>query len=239
MFSAIKYKKIVEVLRGELVSSTKIAKDYRDENGNQIIGTASENINVNIFFRGKGNKLIIGENVKLRDTYIRFDAHNAIIVIGSGVHYRGSIRAGIACEVNLGDGLTVTEKCYISCAERTQIIVGKDCMFASFNQLRTDDAHPIFDLYTKKRINVSKSIMIGNHVWLGYESVVLGGTEIGSGSVVGMRSLLKNTFPTHSLITGIPAKVVKDNIAWERTHVNLLPPFEFDSPVNEIINYKD
>lgn len=220
------------------MSITKIAKDYKDQSGNVIVGEASENINVNIFFRGKGNKLIIGENVKLRDTHIRFDAHNAIILLGDDVQYRGSIRAGIGCEVNLGKGLTVTEKCYISCAERTKIIVGEDCMFASFNQLRTDDAHPIFDLYTKKRINVSKSIKIGAHVWLGYESVVLGGTEIGSGSVVGMRSLLKSIFPTHSLIAGAPAKIIRENIAWERTHVNLLPPFEFDSPVSEIINYK-
>lgn len=221
------------------MSSTKIAKDYKDQNGNVIVGEASENINVNIFFRGKGNKLIIGKNVKLRDTHIRFDAHNAIILLEDGVQYRGSIRAGIGCEVNLGKGLTVTEKCYISCAERTKIVVGEDCMFASFNQLRTDDAHPIFDLYTKKRINVSKSITIGSHVWLGYESVVLGGSEIGSGSVVGMRSLLKDVFPTHSLIAGTPAKIIRDNIAWERTHVNLLPPFEFDGPVTEIDNYKE
>lgn len=220
------------------MSKTIIAKDFTDDSGNSITGTAVENKNVTIFFKGRNNKLIIGNNVKLVDTYIRFDAHNATIMIGDNVQYRGSIRAGISCTVKLGEGLTVTEKCYMSCAENTEIIIGDDCMFASLNQIRTDDAHPIFDLDTKMRINTSKSINIGKHVWLGYEAVILGGSNIGSGSVVGMRTLVKNNFPNNSMIAGHPAKIIKNNIAWERTHLNLHPPFEFPESRNQLLDFR-
>jgi hypothetical protein len=49
----------------------------------------------------------------------------------------------------------------MSATEGTTIVIGDDVMFASHNQVRADDAHPIFDVRTGQRVNVSKSIEIG------------------------------------------------------------------------------
>ncbi|WP_404810826.1 acyltransferase [Actinobacillus pleuropneumoniae] len=89
-------------------------------------------------------------------------------------------------------------------------------MFATNNQIRTDDAHPIYDVNTGKRVNMSKDIQIGDHVWIGYGATILSGSAIGSGSVIGAGSIVRNKFPNNCVIAGTPAKVVKKDIFWER-----------------------
>ncbi len=207
-------------------------KDYQDENGNQIIGVAKEAKNVKVHFKGKNCKLIIQPGLTLfNNTIIRFDADNGLLSFDKSCVFGGIIRIGLDCTIKIGEQLRVTEHCYLSTAEKTSIEIGKDCMFAQHNQIRTDDSHPIFDIKTNKRTNMSKSIIIGDHVWLAYEAVILGGSVVESGSVIGMRSLLTGKkIPKNSLAVGTPAKVVKENIYWEKTHLNNHSPFYFPEP---------
>jgi acetyltransferase-like isoleucine patch superfamily enzyme len=68
---------------------------------------------------------------------------------------------------------------------------------------------------TMQRINPPQSIYIGYHTWICESVRVLKGAYIGHDSVVGMGSIVTNKkFEPNSLITGIPAKVVKTNINW-------------------------
>ena len=84
------------------------------------------------------------------------------------------------------------------------------------NQIRTDDSHGIYDLDTGKRLNRSKDIFIGDHVWLAYGATVLGGAHIGNGCVLGAFSLAKKQFPENCVLADMPAKVVRENIFWKR-----------------------
>lgn len=86
-------------------------------------------------------------------------------------------------------------------------------------KIRTDDAHPIYDVRTGKRLNVSKDITIGDRVWVAYGATIFGGTQIGSGSIVGAYSVVKKRFPNNCVIAGIPAKVVRKDVFWERNNV--------------------
>ncbi|SJN45581.1 putative capsule O-acetyl transferase [Microbacterium esteraromaticum] len=74
----------------------------------------------------------------------------------------------------IGRNVSTTSTVGISATEGTTISLGEDCMLAIGVQLRADDGHPIFDVHTEKRVNVSRDIVIGAHVWLGYNSAVLG-----------------------------------------------------------------
>ena len=49
--------------------------------------------------------------------------------------------------------------------------------------------------------------MIGDDVWIGANCVLLDGTTIGSGSVIGAASLLRGTLPPYCLAHGTPAVV--------------------------------
>src|SRR5690606_5449604 len=97
--------------------------------------------------------------------------------------------------------------------------------------------HPIFDVTSGKRVNPAKSIVVGNHVWLAREAVVLGGASIGDGSVIGYRSLVTRKIPNNCIAVGTPAVVSTRNIAWERPHLDDYPRFKPDSSVIEKSKY--
>jgi acetyltransferase-like isoleucine patch superfamily enzyme len=55
----------------------------------------------------------------------------------------------------------------------------------------------------------AKPIVIGENVWIGHDSVVLPGVEIGSGSIVGARSVVIESIPDLAVAAGNPARVMR------------------------------
>ena len=69
---------------------------------------------------------------------------------------------------------------------------------------------------TGERINPPEDIAFGEHVWVGRGVQVLKGARIGDGSVIGARSLVTGEIPPGCLALGVPARVVRAGIVWER-----------------------
>lgn len=57
--------------------------------------------------------------------------------------------------------------------------------------------------------------MIGDHVWIGARAVVLKGVTIGDGAVIAAGAVVTHDVPAHTLVGGVPAKIIKQNIVWE------------------------
>jgi acetyltransferase-like isoleucine patch superfamily enzyme len=55
---------------------------------------------------------------------------------------------------------------------------------------------------------VSKGTRIGNRVWIGSNSVVLGGAEIGDNVIVSAGSVVSGAVPPNTIVLGNPAKVI-------------------------------
>lgn len=63
----------------------------------------------------------------------------------------------------------------------------------------------------EKRIGyIFQEVVIGNYSFIGTSSVILPGTKIGKGCVVGAGSIVKGVYPDYSIIVGNPAKIVGD-----------------------------
>jgi acetyltransferase-like isoleucine patch superfamily enzyme len=201
---------------------------YQDEQGNEIVYVGRIEGRVRIKFSGSNNRLVVDPDAAIGRLVVDFDCDNGLLVIGAskGVPvFAAAIRIGQDSTVRIGRDVSATEPVAMSATEGTTITVGDDVMFASANQVRTDDGHPIFDVRSGKRVNTSRSIDIGNHVWLGRASVVLGGSKIGDGSVLGYGSILKGRVPNNAIAVGVPAQVRKRDIAWERPHLSLTKPY--------------
>jgi len=207
---------------------------YRDERGNSIripgFRTAgpvrAESFRVN--FRGSNNRLVVELPVRFGKVNIDFDCDNGRVRIGASRDVPAlsvAIRVGQDSKVRVGRNVSCTDTIAMSATEGTTIAIGDDVMFASENQLRADDGHPIFDVRTGERVNVSKSIRIADHVWLGRYATVLGGARIGSGSVVGYGSIVTRRIPNNCIAAGVPARVIRRDVAWERPHLSLVEPF--------------
>lgn len=193
----------------------KIEGDYMDSKGNKII--APKNLyNCSVEFLGGNNKLIIDNNANLKNCSFEM-RENGKVIIKENVGFHGTIRVGHNCTVEIGNNTSSTNPVYVTVAEASVLKIGDDCMFATNNQIRTDDAHPIYDVNTGNRINPSKDVILGNHVWVGYGAMLFGGAKVGDGSVIGAGALVNKIHSNNCLVVGIPAKTVKHDIFWERS----------------------
>ena len=56
----------------------------------------------------------------------------------------------------------------------------------------------------------TKPVVIGDDVWIGANAVVLPGVTIGNHSVVAAGAVVTKDVPDHTLVGGVPAKVIKN-----------------------------
>ncbi|WP_180079780.1 acyltransferase [Acinetobacter sp. YH12058] len=201
-----------------------VEKSYSDEFGNKVIVSDSTKLeNIKVEFRGNNNLLVIDDKNKiLKNINFEFSSNDGKAYIGhveGALQARGNIRVGYKSLVVIGDKVTCTKPFFICASEATKILIGDDCMFATDNHIRTDDAHAIYDVKTGLRLNPSKDIIIGAHVWVAYAAKIYGGAKVGSGSIIGTNSIVKSSYPNNCTIVGAPSKCVRRNIAWERPNV--------------------
>lgn len=102
--------------------------------------------------------------------------------------------------------------------DNASLVVGENCMFSERIIIWATDGHAIIDKTTNKVINGIKSeTKIGNHVWVGTRATILKNADIPDNSVIGAGSVVTSKFDKGNVvIAGNPAKVIKENIDWDR-----------------------
>jgi acetyltransferase-like isoleucine patch superfamily enzyme len=55
----------------------------------------------------------------------------------------------------------------------------------------------------------TKPVTIGNDIWIGANAVILPGVTIGDHSVVAAGAVVTKDVPPHSLVAGVPARIIK------------------------------
>lgn len=56
----------------------------------------------------------------------------------------------------------------------------------------------------------TKPVIIGDDIWIGANAVVLPGVSIGNHSVVAAGAVVTKDVPPHTLVAGVPAKIIKE-----------------------------
>ncbi len=166
----------------------------------------------------KGNKVVVGDNVKLDSCLFHFESNCNLVEIGNNVSLFKTELIGRCVGNNLikiGEH-TTTGACQIEASEGTAVIIGEDCMFSHSIKVWAAAHHSILNA-EGQRINPALSIKIGNHCWIGHSSMILKGSIVPDGSIVGAASLYTGQFTeTNAVYAGSPAKKIKANITWTR-----------------------
>jgi len=63
--------------------------------------------------------------------------------------------------------------------------------------------------YVAANLVRSSKMIVEDDVWLGAGAVVLSGATIGKGAIVGAGTVVTGDVPRHSIVAGVPAKVVR------------------------------
>ena len=93
-----------------------------------------------------------------------------------------------------------------------QIEIGDNCLIGANVKIIDTDFHPVNSAERLRGENEkanSKPIKIGNNVFIGMNSIILKGSEIGDNCVVGAGSVVSGKFESDSIIAGNPAKIIR------------------------------
>lgn len=168
---------------------------------------------------GRENALCVDAGASLSDCKILFKGSGNNLVVHCGTHLKNVTFwfEGDDNRIEVGKMVTMEGNVELDACEGCSIIIGDDCMFSHSISVRTTDSHSIVDI-DGKRINPAKDIVIGNHVWVGMESIILKGSCIPDNSIVGARSMVTSSLKAKSgsLVAGSPAKLIREDIDWRR-----------------------
>lgn len=206
------------------MAQLKTLQSYVDDRGNEIV-YAGEPLTTGVLirFKGENNRLVVAANAKIVELTVQFFGDGSAVEIGPTSEPRTGLRLamrlGHGSGVRIGENVGSQGRTMITAVEGADVTIGDDCMLAMGIEIRSDDAHPIFDVRTGERVNLSRSIAIGNHVWIAKYAAIMGGVRIGDGAVIGFRSIVTSDVPNNAVAAGAPARVVRRDIAWERPRV--------------------
>lgn len=118
--------------------------------------------------------------------------------------------------IELGKKSTFGQHLDLRAGNGTKFVCGIDCMISYRVCMRSYNGHTVIDLDKKERYNTKKNVILGNHVWIGLNSIVMAGTSIGDGSIVGAGSFVNHSFKNNQLIVGTPAYTMREKVDWDR-----------------------
>ena len=177
------------------------------------------------YIRGNHNNVVIGERSVLDNVKIHIVGNNNRIVFGKNCTIAKNCSfwmEGSDIEIRIGDNCSIQYSTHFLAQEdNVRIILGDDCMFSNRITIRTSDSHSIIDNKTGKRINPSGNVVIGNHVWIAAQAIILKGTTIGDSCIIGTRSIVTKNIPSNCLAVGAPARIVKEDVTWDRKRVSV------------------
>ncbi len=121
-------------------------------------------------------------------SYIRIVPEGKLILHGGFINENVQITVGDVVEI--GEGATI----------------GRDVIIRSF------DGHKI----DKPDYKISEPIKIGRNVWIGQGATILKGVTIGDGAIIASKAVVTKNIPARCIAAGVPAKVIDENIKWEK-----------------------
>ena len=181
-----------------------------------VCGDLSNSVKNIAEFYGNNNKVVVEDGVECRHLRIVMRGDNNFVKFQANSKVKGTIAANNRSTIHIGRRTTigsgfdvVTDGCIVK--------IGHDCMIAKDVILRASDGHPVFDISTGERVNMSQNIEIDNYVWIAKNVSILKGNHIGVGCIVGSGSIVTKSIPMFCAAAGNPAKIIKEGVTWSRS----------------------
>lgn len=156
---------------------------------------------VPVIFNKSGAKLTIGDNVTIKSSFIS----NLV-----GLYQRTIIVTRTPeAEICIGNKVGISGATIYA---RKSITIGENTHIGGNTKILDNDFHPLEIEARNKDIKEkisTRPIVIGKNCFIGCNSLILKGTILGDGCVVGAGAVVSGTFEENCVIAGNPARVIK------------------------------
>ncbi|WP_407423343.1 hypothetical protein [Methanobrevibacter sp.] len=194
---------------------------------NKVIGSFKL-VNSKINFVGRNNILVCDSNINFLNATLTFQGDNSVVYLRSdlGDAFRLLIYNNSSFYVGrhslFGAGISVNVN------ECQNVIIGDDCILSNQLHIFSSDYCSIYDCESKSRKNHSRSVYIGDHVWLGRFSHISRGVKIGSGAIIGDESFVlpNSRISSNTLSYGNPSRIVDRDVFFIKDFVASFRPTE-------------
>lgn len=142
----------------------------------------------------------------------------------SSISYGEGLTTGHACRFDLPGRniktLTIGKYCEIGdnvhIVASEKVVIGDNCLMAS-KIFISDTNHGDYsgenqsppELPPNDRKLITRSVSIGNNVWIGENVCILPGVKIGNGCIIGANSVVNKDVPDNCIVAGVPATIIK------------------------------
>lgn len=149
---------------------------------------------------------------------VDYSKERSIFENSGEIHFKGNANIGTGSRVSnsgtliFGEDFKASGKMTIICNNR--ISFGVDDLVSWDTLFMDSDLHSVID----NRGGVSnppKPILVGDHVWIGCNSIILKGTEIGSSNVIATGSILTKNCSVTNCVIGNEGRILKQSINWK------------------------
>lgn len=106
----------------------------------------------------------------------------------------------------IGNNVFFNRYCIVVCMESIEI--GDNCIFGPGICIYDHDHKFDYDGVKNEYYNKSP-IIIGKNCWIGANAVILRGSHVGEGCVIGAGTVVSGHIPPHSLVTGSRENIIK------------------------------
>lgn len=121
------------------------------------------------------------------------------------VHLEPPFHCDYGYNIECGENVYFNVNCVV--LDTMKITIGSNVMVGPGAHIYTA-SHPL-DIETRRVLELSKPVVIGDDCWIGGNSVICPGVTIGNGCVIGAGSVVTKDIPDNSLAVGNPAKVIR------------------------------
>ena len=154
-----------------------------------------------------GYKRIKGSNLETR---LLVEKGASFIVGGGVIYYGADIEVFPYSDLKIGKGAGFNINSTIICGDK--ITIGENVSFGRNVTVRDNSGNH----YMSRKVYKNKRpVIIGQHSWITEQCMVMPGSKIGVGVIVGAGSLVQGKLPNFTLATGRPAVVVDEDIYWK------------------------
>lgn len=137
---------------------------------------------------------------------------NSNVVLGRNVVLYPGVTFSGNGPIIIGDHTKIGNNTVICASSSGGITIGSHTAIAADCYIIDADHGTKRGELVDKQEMVVKKVVIGNNVWLGTHVVVLKGSIVHDGAVVGAMSLVNSEMKEESINVGIPASFLKDKM---------------------------